>query len=112
MSKAVVPAAFGDLDFFWQDETIVAGCVLGGAHLTLRLDGSASWRGVVESIFSNDSYCVTLSFLNSGGHTLFTWPRFCSQTLSQDLQVWTNNNLAYPTQFYDSIAMVTKGDHC
>jgi hypothetical protein len=99
-------------DFFWDVPSNVSGCSLAGAHLTLRRDGSASWRGVVDSIYSDDSYCVTLSFLRSGGGTLFAWPRFCSQTLSHSPQVWTNSNLAFPERFFDSIAIVNRRDHC
>jgi len=99
-------------EFYWDVPSDVHGCSLAGAHLTLRRDGSASWRGVVNSIYSNDAYCVTLSFLNSGGRELFAWPRFCSQTLWQNPQVWTNNNLAFPEQFFDTIAIVSRRDHC
>jgi hypothetical protein len=116
-ATAVAEVFHNKKGFYWSDTTSVSGCSLGGASLTLWPDGSASygsasWRGVVSSIFSNDAYCVTLSFLNSGGHILFTWPRFCSQTLWQSEQVWTNNNLAYPLNHYRSIAAVTKRDHC
>ena len=99
-------------DFYWEVPSNLNGCSLAGARLTLRRDGSASWRGVVNSIYSDDSYCVTLSFLNSGGRKLFGWPRFCSQTLWQSPQLWTNNNLASPDQFFDSIAIVSRSDHC
>jgi len=99
-------------DFLWEVPSDVGGCSLAGARLTLRSDGSASWRGVVNSIYHNDSYCVTMSFLNSGGRELFAWPRFCSQTLWQSLQVWTNDNLTFPQQFFDSIAIVNRRDHC
>jgi hypothetical protein len=101
-----------DKEFFWDVPSNVSGCRLAGAQLTLRRDGSASWRGVVNGIYSNDSYCVTLSFRNSGGRELFAWPRFCSQTLWQSPQVWTNNNLAFPARFFNSIAIVNRRDHC
>lgn len=99
-------------DILWDVPSNLNGCSLAGARLTLRRDGSASWRGVVNSIFNDDSYCVKLSFLNSGGRKLLEWPRFCSQTLSQGLQVWTNNNLAFPEHLFDSIAIVSRRDHC
>jgi hypothetical protein len=81
-------------EFFWEVSGGTGGCSIGGAHLTLRRDGSASWRAVVSSIYHDDAYCVTLSFFNDGGRELFAWPRFCSQSLWQHDQVWTNNNLA------------------
>ncbi|MFJ1812537.1 MULTISPECIES: DUF6294 family protein [unclassified Streptomyces] len=99
-------------EFYWEVSSSVGGCGLGGASLTIRSDGSASWRGVVNSIYDNDSYCVTLSFFNSGGRELFAWPRFCSQTLTQDLQVWRNDNLAFLPRFFESIAIVNRRDHC
>ena len=96
----------------WEVPSNVSGCSLAGARLTLRPDGTASWFGVVNSIYRDDAYCVTLTFLNSGGRKLFSWPRFCSQTLWQHPQVWTNNNLAFPVGQFNSIAIVTKRDHC
>ena len=98
-------------EVIWESTT-VNGCNLVGARLTLRSDGSASWRGVVNSINSDDSYCVTMSFLDSGGRELFSWPRFCSQTLSGSWQLWENNNLAFPELFFNSIAIVNRRDHC
>jgi hypothetical protein len=98
--------------FDWDVPSSVSGCSLAGAGLILRRDGSASWRGVVHSIYSNDSYCVKLSFFNSGGRELFSWPRFCSQTLWQSPQVWRNDNLAFPERFFDSIAIVSRRDDC
>jgi Family of unknown function (DUF6294) len=112
VADAVLGRPVETKEFYWDETSSVGGCALGGAQLTLRRDGSASWRGVVNSIYSDDAYCVTLSFFNSGGRKLFDWPRFCSQTLSQSLQVWTNNNLAFPEQFFDSIAIVERRDHC
>jgi hypothetical protein len=107
-----VPRSLESKDFYWDVPSNLHGCSLAGARLTLRRDGSASWRGVVNSIYRDDAYCVTLSFLNSGGRTLFAWPRFCSQTLWQSPQVWTTNNLAFPDHFFDSIAIVSRRDHC
>jgi hypothetical protein len=99
-------------EFYWEVSGGTGGCSIGGAHLTLRRDGSASWRAIVSSIYHDDSYCVTLSFFNDGGRELFAWPRFCSQSLWQHDQVWTNNNLAFPERYFDSIAIVTRRDHC
>ena len=99
-------------EFYWEVPSDVNGCSLAAAELTLRRDGSASWRGVVNSAYSDDSYCVTLAFFNSGGRRLFDWPRFCSQTLETGPQVWTNNNLAFPERFFDSIELVSRRDHC
>ena len=90
----------------------VSGCSLASARLTLRPDGTASWFGVVNSIYSDDAFCVTLTFFNSGGRRLFSWPRFCSQTLWQHPQVWTNNNLNLPVGQFNTIASITKRDHC
>jgi hypothetical protein len=81
VADAVLGRQVETKEFYWEVEGSVGGCGLGGAQLTLRRDGSASWRGVVNSIYSDDAYCVTLSFFNSGGRKLFDWPRFCSQTL-------------------------------
>jgi hypothetical protein len=98
--------------FHWEVEGHTNGCNIYGARLTLRRDGSASWRAIVGSIYDDDSFCVTLKFFNDGGRELFAWPRFCSQTLRYQNQVWTNNNLAFPEQFFDLITMVSRHDHC
>lgn len=100
-------------EFLWEMPVDnLNGCGLFGARLNLRRDGSASWKAFVNSIYSNDSYCVKMSFYNNGGRELFAWPRFCSQTLWQHAQEWTNNNLAFPARFFDSIAIVNRRDHC
>jgi hypothetical protein len=114
-SALVATAALRPLDeadFVWDVPSNLHGCSLGGARLTLRRDGSASWRGVVNSIYHGDAYCVQLTFLNSGGRELFRWGRFCSQSLTQHLQVWTNNNLSFPDYLFDSIAIASRRDHC
>jgi hypothetical protein len=112
VAAAVLRSRGQTKEFYWEVPSNVHGCGLAGAHLTLTSDGSASWRGVVNSIYDDDAYCVTLSFLNSGGGELFRWPRFCSQTLWRSPQVWTNNNLAFSIGFYRSIEIVRRYDHC
>jgi hypothetical protein len=97
--------------FRW-DESSDSGCGLGGASLTIRRDGTASWRGVVDSIYRDDAYCVRLSFHTATGGQIFAWRKFCSQTLSQRLQVWENNSLTYQGRHYEQIAIVKKRDSC
>jgi hypothetical protein len=97
--------------FRW-DESSDSGCGLGGASLTITRNGTASWRGVVNSIYRDDAYCVTLSFHTATGGRIFAWRKFCSQTLSQRLQVWENNRLTFWGGHYDQIAIVKKRDSC
>jgi hypothetical protein len=106
------PIRPGDLIFSWSQPATAGACGIDGASLTFHEDGSASWRSVVSSIDSNNAYCVTMSFLDSGGRTLFAWPRFCSQTLTYDWQVWARDNLAYPTKFYSRVRIASRRDHC
>lgn len=108
----LIGQAWADKVFRWEVPSNVSGCSLASASLTLRRDGTASWFGVVNSIYHDDAYCVTLTFLNSGGRKLFSWPRFCSQSLWQHPQIWTRNNLAFPEGQFDSIAIVNRRDHC
>ena len=115
LGASMVKAGARDMEFNWNAPSHAGACIMYSATLTLHNDGSASWRALVESIDSNNAYCVTLTFLSNDSRTLFTWPRFCSPTLWRSAQWWTNNNLAYPRQHLPpagSLAIVSRQDHC
>lgn len=112
-ARAANALAVEEVVFVWNDANSAGSCTInGGATLTLRSDGTASWNAQVKSSSSDDAYCVTMSFFDRNNLNLFNWPRFCSQTLTDSFQRWTNFDLAFPQAHFPFVTHISRVDHC
>ena len=115
LSESVEPKAGAaeSKTFTWPQTATAGSCrINNGATMTIRSDGTASWKAQVESNGGSDSWCATMTFYDRNGLVLEEWPRFCSQTLVDAFRDWIRNDLAIHEANFPYIVRINRADHC
>lgn len=96
----------------WED----GDCRILNATLTMQPDGRVSWSAKVREInppvFGSNAVCAQLSFLDVNGTPVFSWPKFCSPSLTEDDQDWNRSNLGVPAVHVPAIVRIGRVDTC
>jgi hypothetical protein len=112
--KAVIqPKDVTQFTLTWSSGRQAGNCVLlGGATLTVRSDGTATYTATAFSSGDNDSYGIGLFLIDVHNVTLFGFPMVWSPTLRRPSTTWTND-LFFPSYMFSDIDHATRGgDHC
>jgi len=101
----------------WPAEVGLNSCRISDVTVTINPGGKVSWSAVVQqvgpgNVFGGDAYCTSLFFLDQNGTPVFSFPRICSGTLSNENVRWARSNLGVPALFFGSITAVSRADHC
>ena len=98
--------------FSWSRAATSGDCLeQAGSSITLRPDGTATWRSQVSSTSSDDAFCHNVRLIDRNSTVLWSWGRFCSFTLSSTPHTWTAN-LAYPEVHFPFVVSAQKDNHC
>ena len=79
--------------------------IFPGSNVTLRSDGTATWKGSGFSTSSNDSFGLGIALDDSHNVVLYEWQPFYSPTLSTNAgnpTVWSRD-LFYPAYIFQHI---------
>jgi hypothetical protein len=96
----------------FRGQVDAGACRLMNGAVTIRRDGSVSWRADVASVERNDAYCTRLIFIDRHQQRLFQFPFICSPTLSDTFHEWRRDNLAIPEHIFANVRAVVRNDKC
>jgi hypothetical protein len=100
-------APFSEFTLTWSGGLHRADCTLfPGSTLTVRSDGTATWRGSGFSTSSNDSFGLGIALDDIHNVNIYQWQPFYSPTLSTNAgnpTVWTRD-LFFPAYVFPHIS--------
>jgi hypothetical protein len=127
LSALVVPSSFAEIvvgpanfpesgdarTAIFRNQVDVGACrMLKDSAVTIRRDGTVSWRADVASVDSNDAYCTRLIFVDRNDQRLFTFPFICSSTLTDTFRPWERHDLAIPEHIFSNVKKMVRNDKC
>jgi hypothetical protein len=112
VNPANVPSSGEERQAFFDGEVDVGACRLRSASVTIRRDGSVTWKADVASLSSNNSYCTRLIFIDRHKQRLFTFPFICSQRLTRTFNPWERTNLSIPEHIFPNVRQIVRNDKC
>jgi hypothetical protein len=97
----------------WPQVIAFNNCFIRDTKITLRPNGTVSWRAVIRSnsFFGGDSYGTLLSFRDVNNTPVFNFPWFY-QDVDKNDRDWIRDNLGVPAIFFDHITQLARTDHC
>jgi Family of unknown function (DUF6294) len=110
------PEAVEEVDFEFSGPFFVGDCKLAAATLTIRSDGTASWRAnEVTSTAGDDSWGARFEFFDNHGISLWLHGWIWSPSLSPpfaDITWVSDHELFFPGYLFPFVASVTMHMHC
>jgi hypothetical protein len=96
----------GEKIFGWSRPILLGSCLMQNASITIRADGTASWRAEVSSTAGLNAWGAALHFRDRNLLVIVRWPFIYSPQLIERPQVWVNNDLAIVQAHFPFITSV------